>query len=272
MADRIPPHLLPMMMRPLGNPAVPLRSAPMVQTSLPNNDDVDRGYWRGWGPDPTRRVMTVPNDRPIYALPTEQQVPPSDDPQMAMWFNTNCPPWVCPPYWSKPLELAVNACVPWYEVDTLLGNLVVPKDWFYVVTDVSYEALNAVQDDVFEFSVLVSNNLVGRWEDSIADAAQPNPAEQDALSGHYRTLPLWFIADRRSNITIRGRLRGQINLAGVSPNWAGEPILSTNCQMKVILHGWMANLREDVDGGPRPTDLGDFGFIYLHDDQGGGQA
>lgn len=271
MANR-PPSYLPMFMKPLTTPTNPLHAPPMIPHPPVGDGGTDKGYWRGWVPEPLRRVMTVPNDRPIYELPTEQQVPESDDPQQAMWFNTNCPPWVCPPYWSRPLELRVEKCVPWYEVDTVLGNLQVPKDWFYVVTDVSYEALNAVQDDVFEFSLLVNNNLVGRWEDAEADAAQPNPAEQNALAGHYRPMPVWFIADRRSIITVRGRLRGQINLAGVSPNFAGQPIISANCQMKVILHGWMANLREDVDGGPRPTDLGDFGFIYLHDDQSGYQA
>ncbi len=257
---------------PLPRPVPQVMTTPITRLPNPDNQDVDYGYWYGWVPPPSRREMTVPNDRPINLLTVEEQIPEPTDPNSVMWFNTNCPPWVCPPYWSKPVELKVNACVPWYEVDTVLGNLQVPKDWFYVVTDVSYEALNAAQDDVFEMAILVNNNLVVRWEDIAIDQAQPNPAQKYALAGHFRPLPVWFLADRNSTITIRSRLRGPISLAGVSPYWAGQPILTGNCQMKVILHGWMANLRENVDGGPRPTDLGDFGMIFLEDDQSGGQA
>ncbi len=40
--------------------------------------------------------------------------------------------------------------------------------------------------------------------------------------------------------------------------------------MNVIVNGWLANLREDLDGGPRPTDLGDLDFTALEDDQSRG--
>lgn len=253
-------------------PAASLHSPQAAPMAHVGNGGTDRGYWRGWVPDAPYVPTTVPNDRPIYELPVLEQLPESTDPQSVIWINSNCPPWVCPPYWSKPIELTFEACVPWYEVDTVLGNLTAPKDYFYVVTSASYQALNASQDDVFEFSLLVSNNLVVRWEDIIADATQPNPANRNGLAGYQRPMPCWFICDRTQTITARARLRGQIDLAGISPNWAGQPILTGNCHMRIILNGWMANLRENVDGGPRPTDLGDFGNAFLEEDQGGGQG
>lgn len=265
---------LPLLMQKLtpAKPTVSLHTRPVVPHKPVGNGGTDKGYWRGWVPDMPYQPMSVPNDRPVYQLPVLEQLPEATDPQAVVWVNANCPPWVCPPYWSQPIELTFEHCVPWYEVDTVLGNIVAPKDYFYVVTSASYQALNAAQDDVFEWSLLVQNNLVARWEDISADAAQPNPANQNGLAGYQRPMPCRFICDRNQTITARARLRGQINLAGVSPNWPGQPILTGNCHMKIILNGWMANLRENVDGGPRPTDLGDFGFIFLEDDQSGRQA
>ncbi len=253
-------------------PIVDLTPAPRPPLAKPDNADIDRGYWYSYAPEPERRTMTIPNDRPVYPIPAMSQLPRSTDPQIAMWFNTNQPPWVNPPYWAEPVDYPLNACVPWYEVDTLIGGIRVPGDRFYVIKQVSYEALNAAQDDVFEWTITANGQVVARWEDIAIDAAQVNPANKYGLSGHTRMLPLWFIADRSTAINVHARLRGAINLAGVSPNFPGQPILTGNCQMKIILQGWLSNLRENRDGGPRPTDLGDMGFLALSDDQGGGQA
>jgi hypothetical protein len=125
---------------------------------------------------------------------------------------------------------------------------------------------------VFEFSITVNGKLVARFEDIAIDVAQPNPAHKFGLSGHTRMLPCWFIADRHTSINVHARLRGPINLAGVSPYFPGQPIATGNCLMAITLNGWLANLRENKDGGPRPTDLGDMGFLALDEDQGGGQA
>ncbi len=272
MVDPTRPPLPLLMRRPNIQSPVPLPTPNVVSVPAPSNRDVDYGYWYGWVPEAVRRHMTVNNDRPINILGVQEQLPESTDPQWPIWINANCPPWNCPPWWAVPLDIPFSKCVPWYEVDTILGGVQTPKEYFYVIKNICYEALNAAQDDVFEISLLVNNSLVARWEDIAVDAAQANPATMYGLAGAYRQMPTQFIVDRRSSISVRARLRGAINLAGVSPNFPGQPIITGNCEMKVILNGWAANLREDRDGGPRPTDLGDMGFIYLDDDQSGGQA
>lgn len=272
MADR-PRAPLAILMRDVQTlPIVDLSPGAMAPMARVNNQDVDNGYWYGYAPEPERRKMGVNIDPASYPVPVMAQLPRSTNPQSAIWFNSNCPPWVCPSYWSISVDQSFSGCVPWYEVDTLIGGVKVPGDHFYVIKQVSYEALNAAQDDVFEWTVTVNNQVVARWEDIGVDVAQANPANKYGLSGHTRMLPLWFIADRSSTINVFARLRGAINLAGVSPKFPGQPILTGNCQMKIILQGWLSPLRENRDGGPRPTDLGDMGFIALSDDQGGGQS
>lgn len=270
MADRIPPALLMQNARIM--PVVDLSPRAIAPLARVNNADVDRGYWYGYAPEPERRTMGVNVDAPVYPVPVMAQMPRSTDPQSVVWFNANCPPWVCPAYWSVSVDQPISGCVPWYEVDTLLGGFRVPGDRFYVIRQVSYEALNAAADDVFEWSISVDGKLVARWEDIGVDVAQANPAHKYGLSGHTRMLPLWFIADRNSSLNVHARLRGAIDLAGNSPNFPGQPILTGNCLMKILLQGWLSPLRENRDGGPRPTDLGDLGFIALDDDQSGWQA
>ncbi len=131
-------------------------------------------------------------------MPTAMREPPSMPPKMPIWANTNCPPWNCPPFWSVPFSTRFTGCVPQYEIAVNLGCITVPKDYFLVVREVSYEALNAAQDDVFELEFLVNNQTQAKWEDINQDAAQPNPAERYALAGHYRPMPTQIIADRNS--------------------------------------------------------------------------
>ncbi len=268
---RVPPAIL--MQNARLTPVVDLSPRAMSPMAPAANPDVATAYWYGYGPEPERRNMGVDINSPVYPVPAMAQLPRSDNPQSAVWFNANCPPWVCPAYWSESVDFPLTACVPWYEVDTIIGaGIRVPGDRFYVIRQVSYEALNAAQDDVFEFSITVNGKLVARFEDIAVDAAQANPAHKYGLSGHTRMLPLWFIADRSTTLNVHARLRGAINLAGVSPNFPGQPILTGNCHMKIILQGWLSPLRENRDGGPRPTDLGDMGFIALSDDQSGWQS
>jgi hypothetical protein len=229
----------------------------------------DPGYWYGYVPAPERRRMTVNMDRPAYRMGSGEETPPSDDPREPIVLNTNCPPWVCPPYWSIPLDLPTEVCVPWYQVSTQMPCFKVPQGYYWAVKGLSYEALNAAQDDVFEFEVTVDGQQVLLFEDVVADAAQPNPAQKFGLAGHFRELPCHFIADFNTTVCARATLRGAVTLAGNSPNWPGQPIATGNCQMLLVFHGWLAPNRQNVEGGPRATDLGDFGNLNLMDDQAG---
>lgn len=233
---------------------------------------VDNGYWHGPAPVPVRKEMSVNNDRPVPLISVGQKQPISTDHQQSVWFNTNCPPWVCPSYWAFPLDMPIRQCIPWYLVDTSVGVITVPDDWLYIIKGISYESLNGVQGDVFTFRCLVNDSTQLEWEDIVADAAQPNPAHKFGIAGHTRPLPVHIIAPQSSTIRVTSILNGPLTLAGTTPRFSGEPISSGDCTVKVLLNGWAMPARENIRSGARPTDLGDFGNLPLMDDQGGWQA
>lgn len=233
---------------------------------------VDKGYWTGPAAIPVRREMSVNNDRPVMPIGVLERQPDSTPPQQPVWFNTNCPPWVCPSYWSFPLDVPLRQCIPWYLVQTEVGVITVPSTYLYIIKGASYESLNGVQGDVFTFRLLVNDSTVAEWEDIVADAAQPNPAHKFGIAGHERPLPLTVIAPQDSTIRVMATLHGPLTLANTTPRFSGEPIASGDCTVKVILNGWAMPARENLRSGARPTDLGDFGNLPLMDDQGGWQA
>lgn len=227
--------------------------------------------WTGPGAVP-RRLYTKPDiDRPIFRIPTGEREPESDPPQTPIWINSNKPGFTEPPLWARPFSRLFIACVPWYRVATTLGGcFTVPHDRSLIIRGVSYEALNAVQYDTFQFDLLVNNMPVATLEDMRVDTAIANPAQQNGLAGHFRPMPINLQADHDATVCVRGTLLGPITITGAPVTFAGNPILTSDCQMKVILYGWLAPLREAIDGGPRPTDLGDMDFSALEDDQSRG--
>jgi len=232
---------------------------------------VEDGYWMGPGADATRVNMTMNNDRPIVIEPLGESIPDSIEGKIPVCLNINYPPWNNPSFRSIPLASNLTGCVPWYQVPTVLTTVQVPLGYFFVIKGISYIAYNGVQDDVIDFVMTVNGVQAARWEDALADAAQVNPADRCALAGTTHEMPLNVIADRNSVIAIQATLRGPLTLAGVDLTFPGQPILTGNCLISVILNGWAVPMREQTDGGSRPTDLGDFGNLPLIEDQGGFQ-
>lgn len=208
-----------------------------------------------------------------------EREPESDPPQTPVYINSNKPGFNEPPLWSQPVGLTYAHCIPWYGVATALslslgvnGCFTVPHDKCLVIKSVSYEALNAVLFDTFQMNVSVNGSPVLQIEDMYVDGTIPNPAQKYAMAGHYRPMPCNFIADHDSIVCCTGILLGQIPLAGPpAPGvFPGLPITSSDCMMKLILNGWLAPLRDVIDGGPRPTDLGDMDNASIQDDQSRG--
>lgn len=239
---------------------------------MPTYDDGKKaGIWTGPGAE-ARRLYTKPDiDRPIFRIPTGEREPESDPPQTPISLNTNKPGFTEPPLWSIPVQQVYSGCVPWYQVATMLaGCFTVPKDRAFQIRTLSYEALNAVQFDTFRFDILVNNAPVCTVEDMLVDTGAVNPAQQYGLAGHFRPMPVVIQADHESIVCVRATLLGQIGISGAPVTFAGNPILTGDCQMKILLGGWLAPLRDRLDGGPRPTDLGDMDFSALEQDQSRG--
>jgi hypothetical protein len=233
------------------------------------------GIWHGPGAGQyPRRGRLVPMDRKAYEYSAAEEIPsplegtagPEDGPT-PVWINAACPPWICPPVFAVPVDLPVVACIPWYEVATTMGCIETPRGYLLVIKDVSYEAANAAQLDVILFQILVNGQLQAEWEDIVADAVQPNPVHRMALSGHVRPLPLHIVVPTNAEVCVKATLRGQIDLAGVSPKWPGEPITTGDCHVRVLLHGWYFPAMDNVEGGIRQGMVGDVGNRLI---EGGG--
>jgi len=240
-------------------------------TRVVSPDAVDRGYWQGSTPSVPRHMRMPYADDRIPIVPTAEREPESDDPQTPGWVNTNCPPWVCPPFWSASIDLRQEACLPFYEQTQLIGCYEVPQDYVLVVRNISYEALNAAQGDVFRFEFYIDSSFVMAIEDKVVDATAPNPAHKYALGGNTRMLQTHLVVDRNRTLCVRGILNGVVNFEGVSVHAPGDPIITGDCTFNVYMQGFLANLRENIDGGPRPTDLGDGDgeFLELTQEYGG---
>lgn len=234
-------------------PAQPMQNLPPA-----GDGGLDRGYWHSYTPVVRRNVPTMRGmNRPLFEVPTASGGPPSAPPATPAWINTNCPPWVCPPFWSQSVETTATGCAPTYEQSILLApTITVPQDYMLIVKGISYEALNAELYDVFQIDFFIDGSLRMSIEDMLIDTAPANQALRYGLAGHTRPMPTHLVVDRNHTLSIRTTLRGPINFQGNSPYFPGQPITTGDCSMKVILQGWMANLRENWDGAPRPTDLG----------------
>lgn len=250
---------------------LPVRGPRLVPTGR-HGVKMDEGYFWGHVPPPVRRNNVVNNERPINTTPLNDTIPHSADPHIPIWVNANYPPWTNPTWWSVPLNLEFDGCIPWYLVPTFLTKFTVPHTYMAVIKGISYEALNADQNDVFTIRVWVGGELAAEFEDINADSTQSNPALRYGINGFTREMPVNIIADYDSEIVIEATLNGPLDLAGNSPYFPGQPITTGDCLVRVILNGWMANVREQVEGGSRPTDLGNLGNLPLLDDQGGYQV
>jgi hypothetical protein len=241
----LPPYLVAMMARQAPPPAA-------------------RSIWDGPGADqtPVRRGTIRPMDRNVTAFSAAEEIPgPVDeydvDGSKPILLNTVCPPWHCPPLWSVAIDFPATECIPWYMVKTLMGTLNVPKGYLLVIKGVSYEAANAVQDDVVSFEVAVNGEPRATWEDVVADAVQPNPVHRMALSGHIRELPLHIVVPVNSTVTVSATLMGAIDFNGVSLNWPGQPILTPDCHVKMLFNGWYFPAMNNIQGAPRQAFNGD---------------
>lgn len=164
----------------------------------------------------------------------------------------------------------LTGCVPSYELAVLLSPVItMPSDYMLVIRNIAWIADNAELLDVFQVDFLVDGNIRCSVEDIIIQNTV-RPAYRNGLATTLRMMPTHIVVDRNHALSVRATLRGPIDLAGNSPKFPGQPITTGDCTMQVFLQGWWANLRENLDGAPRATDLGDAGNITLEDDQSRG--
>lgn len=237
---------------------------PMVQVEDPDNIDITRGYWFDPGVEPERRGAWRPVDDYQAQMPTNELAPASVEPQTSVHVTGVKPPWNEPPYWSVPFEqILVSDCVPTYEEWYRVGSFTVPDMHVAMLEQMSFEVLTGlVQYELFEFSVRGSGTEVMRIEDMIIDPLVGDPNHRYVFASDVSPMPVRHFFDRGRVITVMVRVRGLVDLAGVSNRLPGDPILP-NANFRVLMRGYYAPFRKDVDGGPRQQDLGNMGFYDL---------
>lgn len=225
------------------------------------SDDVDLYWWRGPGvPEPEPRGGVKPVDDYLYRIPTAEEVD-GDDPQMPLWLTGSCPPWNCPPFWSKPIHSNFEACVATYEDEVTIGRLPVGEMDMAIIRSISYHLEGLQQYELFEIKLYRQGTPRVVVEDMLIDPTTVNPSQRYAFAGDVRPLPVRDLVDRGRTLRITAKIRGLVDLAGNSNKSPGDPI--AQCNVRVTVNGWTAPIRRNVDGGPRPVDLGNMGFVPM---------
>ena len=151
-------------------------------------------------------------------------------------------------FWSIPFEVPGTVCLPSLQTQYTVLNYTVPSDRLIVVEGISYECNGFSPFEVLRIQVYVSGILYAEFDDINLDPTA-NPADlQWGLASHKQPFPVYIRADHDQTITVMAILRGVYPYTDVGP---------VNRCVKVLLHGWMASLMDNRDGGPRPVDAGD---------------
>lgn len=238
--------------------AQPMRPADQAT----QNRDLDTYYWTSPGVEPPRMPVHPRVDDQLLVIPTNQMEEVGENPQNHMWVTGTRPMWNDPRYWSYPLEERYTVCVPTWEEEYNFGTLDVPENTMAIIDSVSYHVTSGLaQFDLFEMAAYTPARE-GLWEDMIIDPLTPDPSHRYAFAGDVTPLPLSIRGDRNHKIRFTVKARGVVNLAGNSTHNPGDPLIP-NAHFRLLVHGYYAPLRHNVDGAPRMGDTGNMGHIHM---------
>lgn len=223
-------------------------------TEQPANIDLDRAYWHGPQPEAERRGGIRVFDDNMIISPEPEPPMVSHDPQMHAAISATEPMWNSPPYWSRPFELNFVGCAPTWEEDHLLGTYRVGDMVMMVIKGISCISISGLGLlDTFEVTLADPSPMV-RFSEMVVDLGTADPSHQYLFQGDTKPLKVEYHIDRGRLLQVSIKPRGVLTAAGASNHFPGE--ILANCHFRVTLHGWFAPLRDNIDGGPRPTDYG----------------
>jgi hypothetical protein len=233
-------------------------------------DPVERGYYHGRPPPiPPAHGKNINVEAPIPIVPTNRKDPISEPPNKQLVINANCPPWNCPPFWSIPFDEEACICIPMARKEEFIFRYVVPQDRMLIIKGISYEIHNVDQYNSFSFKIMDNGMTRLSIEDMLIDPTSANPAHRYVFAGHTRQMPTHLFIDHNHSLVVSAEFLGILDFAGNS-NYNEGDILAVNPEMCINIRGWLANVRDSRDGGPRPTDLGNLLHVPLTDDQSRG--
>lgn len=243
----------------------------MRPVTPPDNYDVDLQMWRGWVEPPEqitgkRGGWREPDDQ-LFKIPTQEMEEPGDDPKHQIWVTGNCPPWNCPGFWSYPIEQTFTICLREWEVDTLVGTIAAPEMGMLVIKSLSYDFISGLkQYELFDVVLRESGAERLRVEDMIIDPTKANPSHKYVFAGDSQPLDVWQRIDRNHKALFQVRARGVTDFSGTSTHAPGDPI-EPSAWFRLTVAGWVTPLRNNNDGAPRATDLGNMENLMLDPDR-----
>jgi hypothetical protein len=227
--------------------------------------DLDKGYWRGYSV-PVRQGAYAREDDQLFKIPSNEPGPGGERRNPRVFVMGNTPPWTTPPFWSRPFENSYVVCVPTYEQDYLAGTYNNVNMEMMIIQGISYHCISGLgQYEVFEIALYDGLTEKMRWEDTLMDPTTGDPSKRYVFAGDTKPLPAFLIVDRNHQLHIKVKARGFIDNNGVSVHGPGEPLVP-NANFRINLHGWIAPMRDNLDGGPRPTDLGNMDHVRMDAD------
>lgn len=226
----------------------------------PDNMDIDRLMWTFYTPTPRRPWPEAP---PAARRPEEsvlQKLPPRRPPFMPMFGERVCPPYQCPGVWARPVHKQNGDCLAFYETEYTLLSFMVPDTRMLLVESIGYELQDTLPvGEVFTMRVRRNGETLAEWQDIVA-APETNPVRRYAFGSFLNPVPLRLRVDRTQNLTISIVVNGPLPFAKTS----ADPL---NVEAKVILYGYLDQLRDTREGGFRPrvagTERGQDRFAFI---------
>ncbi len=220
----------------------------------------DRQMWEGASPvtdRPVRLIQPGEGSQGSPAFNSSQQLPKQIVPDTEqLYIPMRRPAFATPNFWSIPFDEPGSICVPNYATTYTAFSYRVQSTRMVMVNGISYQFDNSIGlFEQFQIQLYRNTDELCRFIDlKVLNAV--DPAEQYAFAGHYRQMPLYCRFDHDDLILAK------VTVLGAYPFTHTPYDLLGGC-FTVNLHGWMASLMDERDGGARPWDLGAFNDIAL---------
>jgi len=209
-----------------------------------DNMDIDREMWTFYTDAPRREAPEGPPNARRPEVAPQKALPTRRPPFFPMFGERICPPYQCPGVWARPVHQIGADCLGFYETEYTLLSFNVPDTRLLLIEGIGYELQDALPvGEIFTIRVRRNGETLAEWQDIVA-AADPNPVRRYAFGSFLNPVAFRLRVDRTQNVTISITVNGPLPFAKTS----ADPL---NIEAKVILYGYLDQLRDTREGGQR---------------------
>jgi len=215
----------------------------------PDNLDIDRAMWTGYTPAPRVEMPEAPSPARQRELPVGEEWPKVPLPPMFPWFaQRNCTPYQCPTPWAQPFHSVSEICLPFYATEYTVWSYHVPDTRILVLQELGYEFGGFAIGEQLLIRVRRDQEVMAEWVEYVV-AISPNPAHRYLFGGVNRPIPVKLRVDRAQALTVT------VTAIGPFPN-NRTPADALNINAKMLVYGYLDQLRDTREGGFRPRVAG----------------